>query len=104
MIKLNDILNLANLEEIMTYMLCRNKVKDFKVWKNIFDSHCDAQNASGLVFEKMWIDKNDENNIFFIFKVTDLEKANAFINAPESAQAGINSGVIDGEIYFVEEL
>ena len=33
----------------MTYMLCRNRVKDFARWKAVFSSHADAhREASAL--------------------------------------------------------
>ena len=45
----------------MIVLLCRNRVKDYGVWKKVFDS-C----------------------------------------APEAAEAGRESGVIDGDFHFVE--
>jgi hypothetical protein len=47
---------------------------------------------------------DEPNNIFFLFEVLSLDKAQKFINAPEAAEAGEISGVIDGEIHFVEEV
>lgn len=39
---------------------------------------------------------------FFVFRVEDLAKA--FISAPEAAAAGRESGVVDGDYWFVTEV
>lgn len=87
----------------MIYMLCRNRVRDFATWKGIFDSHAEAHAAAGLDLVGLWRGLENPNNVFFLFKVENLEKARAFVNAPEGAQARKASGVIDGEIHFLEE-
>lgn len=95
--------NLAQ-EESVTYMLCRNRVQDFDKWKAVFDSHPEAQKASGLRLLEMWRSVEDPNNVFFIFEAKSVEAAQEFINHPDSAKAGEVSGVIDGEIHFVESV
>ncbi|MEK6322545.1 MAG: hypothetical protein AABN33_12790 [Acidobacteriota bacterium] len=87
----------------MIRMLCRNKIADFEKWKAVFDSHADAQREAGLRLEHLWRSVEDPNNIFFVFEVSDIEKARAFINAPEAEEAGRASGVLDGEYHFIEE-
>jgi len=88
----------------VTYMLCRNRVEDYAKWKAVFDSHPEAHQAAGLRLVDMWRSVEDPNNVFFMFEVADMEKAHEFINDPESAKAGEDSGVIDGEIHFVESV
>jgi len=84
-------------------MLCRNRVKDFKKWKDIFDSQLESQEANGLILKDLWTELDNANNVFFIFEVTNLQKAKDFINDPESAKVGEMSGVIDGECHFIEK-
>lgn len=86
----------------MTYMLCRNRVKDYAKWKAVFDSHAEAQQDSGLRLVNMWRSVEDPNNIFFLFEVASMDKAIEFINSPESAKAGEESGVVDGEVHFIK--
>ena len=86
----------------MTYMLCRNGVADFAKWKRIFDSQRDAHGEAGLKLVYLWRELEDQNNVFFLFEVSDIEKAKAFINTPEAAETGKASGVLDGEYHFVE--
>ena len=57
------------------YMLVRNRVKDFKIWKSYIDSHAVAHEQSGLEIINLWRDIDDPNNIFFLMKVYDKEKA-----------------------------
>ena len=86
----------------MTHMLCWNRVGDFAGWKRVFDSHAEAHRKAGLKLIQLWRSIDDPNNVFFLFEVSSIEKARAFVSAPEAAEAGRASGVVDGEIHFVE--
>ena len=86
----------------MKFMLCRNRVKDYSKWKAVFDSHLEAHQDSGLQFVNMWRSIEEPNNVFFMFEITNMDSAREFISNPEAAEAGEVSGVIDGEIHFVE--
>jgi hypothetical protein len=98
-----DLLKIESQEVLMTYMICRNRVKNYEKWKAVFDSHQEAHKESGLKLVKIWRKVEDENNVFFLLEVENIEKAQEFINNPESAEAGKVSGVMDGEYHFVEE-
>ena len=88
----------------MTYMLCRNRLVDFARWKSVFDSHAEAHRAAGLNLLHLWRSVEDPGNVFFLSGVRSVEKARAFISAPEAAEAGRVSGIIDGEMHFLEEI
>ena len=51
----------------------------------------------------LWRSVGEPNNVFFVFEVVSMEKAQEFISNPEAAKAGGASGVLDGEYYFVED-
>ena len=85
----------------MPSMLCRNRVADFSHWKAVLDSHAEAHRAYGLRLTRLWREAGDENNVFFLFQLESIERAKAFINAPEAAEAGRHSGVIDGDYHFI---
>ena len=87
----------------MIHMLCRNRVQDFARWKAVFDANREAGEAAGLTLVGLWTELGDPNHVFFRFEVEDLERAKAFISAPEAARAGEVSGVLDGECFFVRE-
>jgi len=86
----------------MIRMICRNKVADFAKWKAVFDSHSDAARAAGLSLEHLWQGMEDANEVFFIFAVADIDKAKAFISAPEAEEIGRRAGVRDGDCWFVQ--
>jgi len=86
----------------MYALLCRNRVEDFRRWKTVFDSHAGAHRAAGLHLQSIWRGLEHPDNVFFVFEVTDIDKARAYLNAPQAAQAGRNSGVLDGEDHFLE--
>ncbi len=86
----------------MKRMLCRNRVVDFKLWWEVFSSHAEAHRAAGLDLEHVWRASGDFNNVFFIFRVRDLDKAQAFIDAPEAADAAAASNVLEGEYHFLD--
>lgn len=86
----------------MIRMICRNRLRDFAEWKSIFDSHSSAHHEAGLSLEHLWRGIADPNEAFFIFTVADIDKAEAFISAPDAAETGRKAGVLDGEYWFVE--
>jgi len=86
----------------MMVMLCRNRVSDFSKWKGVFASHAQAHRDAGLHLKSLWRGLEEPNNVFFLFEVTDPEKARAFISNPAAAEAGKASGVLDGEYHFLE--
>jgi hypothetical protein len=87
----------------MDYLLCRNRVRDFAIWKNVFDSHAAGHRAAGLKLVNLWRAIDEVNNVFFLFEVSSAEDARAFISTPEAANAGKESGVIDGEYHFLRK-
>ena len=60
----------------MTYMLVHNKVRDFAVWKQVFDdqTRVNAQ-ESGLGLVHLWQSVDDPNEVFFLLSVSDVDKA-----------------------------
>jgi len=87
----------------MTYMLCCNRVADFAKWKAVFDSHSEAHKEAGFRLVNLWRDVEDPNNIFFVFELASVDRAREFVDEPEAAKGRQDSGVIDGEYYYVED-
>lgn len=86
---------------VQLIMLCRNRVKDFTKWHDIFQKHAPLHQNAGLTLRSMWRKLEDENNVFFTFEVADKEEALKFIDSPSSVEAGKLSGVVDGEFHFL---
>ncbi len=86
----------------MLVMLCKNRVSDYLRWKAVFDTHAAAHRAAGLRLIGLWREIARPDNVFFLFEISSLEKARAFISDPAAGEAGKMSGVIDGEYHFLE--
>ena len=82
-------------------MLVRNRVRDFGRWRVVFEEQGASAFRAGLHLRHLWQSFDDPNDVFFLFEVDDIDRANAFVNAPESAEAGERAGVIDGEITYL---
>ncbi|MGA2018276.1 MAG: hypothetical protein ABSH26_15120 [Opitutaceae bacterium] len=87
----------------MRFMLCRNRVSDYRRWRRVFDSHAGAHRAAGLRLKGLWRDAGRPNDVFFLFEVRDMSRARAFIRSPEAAEAGARSGVIEGDYRFIRD-
>ena len=83
-------------------MICRNKVEDFDKWKSVFDSHSAALPGAGLALEHLWRGIEDANEVFFVLTVADIDKAKAFILAPDAEETGRRAGVREGNYWFVD--
>ena len=83
------------------YMLVRNRVRDYATWRAVFDSNLPDAEAAGLQLERLWQAVDDPNNVFFLLRVADRERAQALLEAPESAESGERSGVLDGEYHYL---
>ena len=86
----------------MTFLLCRNRVKDFDTWKAVLDSHAEAHKKSGLHLASLWRGVDRQDDVFFLFAVSDMDKAREFISAPPAQDAAADAGVIEGEYHFVQ--
>ena len=72
----------------MHYILGRFKVADVGVWQEMIRSHRDEHVKAGLHFEKLWSNVDDPSEIYFTFRVDDLERAKRFLDT---------AGALDGD-------
>lgn len=78
----------------MNYMLCRHRVADFERWNRVFQSHAPAHREAGLHLLHLLRGVDDPNEVIFLFRVDDVKRAMEFTEAPGSADAGRESGVV----------
>ena len=86
----------------MRYMLCRNRVRDYHTWREVFDSHAAIQREAGMRVVHIWRAVDEPNNVFFLFEIDDIEAVQAFMSEPAAAQGRTDAGVVDGEYHFLE--
>jgi hypothetical protein len=88
----------------MHYLLCKHKVADYTKWREVFDSHAEAQQAAGLEPLHVLRDVDDRNLVVMVFRVHDLEKAKAFTQTPAAREAADLAGVIGKpEVLYLSE-
>jgi hypothetical protein len=89
----------------MPYVLVRHKVRDYDLWKSVFDEHGDmrrdATSAGGILLRN----KDDPNEVFILLEYTDLERARQFIDSDDLRRTMERAGVADvPDISFLEEV
>ena len=83
-------------------LLVRNRVEDVDRWKRVFDGQAAAGAAAGLTVVQVWRSVDATDEVFFLLKVEDRARAEAFMASPESAAVGVEAGVLDGEVHFLD--
>lgn len=63
----------------MNYLLGTYKVDDVEAWKSIIASHREAHLSAGLHFQQVWSNVDNPREIFFLFRVDDVDKARLFL-------------------------
>ena len=83
-------------------MLVRNRVQDAERWKSVFDAQMAAGAAAGFTVEHVWRSVDAPDVVFFLLRVEDRARAEAYMASPEASAAGADAGVLGGEVHFVE--
>ena len=90
----------------MSHLLVRNRVRDYAGWRAVFDEPAERARASagGLEVERVWRGDDDPNTVWFLLRITDRARADAFMRDPASAATGERAGAIEGEVFYVTEV
>jgi hypothetical protein len=86
----------------MKYMLCRNRVEDYQAWRQVFDSHAEAQREAGMRVVNVGRAADEPNNVFFLFAIDSVEGVNDFMSQPIAAEGRERARVIDGDFHFLD--
>jgi hypothetical protein len=87
---------------MINYLLVRHKVKDFKVWKGVFDGHLPKRNEAGLTEKYLLRGINDPNEVIILYEVRDIARARKFTESADLRDTMEKAGVIDKpDIYFL---
>lgn len=88
----------------MVYIYVRQSVEDYAKWREVYDNHAAARQASGATDEaNVMRDVGDPNNITVILGWSDLEKAKAFTQSASLKEAMQKAGLSGPpEIRFLE--
>ena len=88
----------------MASMLVQHKVKDYSVWKKVYDSVYDLRKSNGELSDRIFRDASDPNNLTIMFGWDSLEHAQKYAQSPELKAAMQKAGV-EGQpkIFFLKE-
>ena len=88
----------------MAHLFVRHKVKDYPVWKKVFDGFIDTRRSGGEKNYRIFHPDNEANNVLALFEWDNIENAKKFAHSSELKDAMGNAGVVEQpEIYFLEE-
>ncbi len=89
----------------MPYALIRHKVKDYDVWKPVYDEDAENRKAHGSKGARLFRNANDPTETIAIFEFDDLENAKTFSESPELRERMQRAGIADHpDLFFLEEV
>ena len=86
----------------MAHVLVRHKVADFAKWKTFHDAHLPARQRAGIAEEYLLRNAQNPNEVFVLFKSSDIKKAQEFAGSDDLRDTMKRAGVIDKpDVYFL---
>jgi hypothetical protein len=90
----------------MGMMIIRHKVRDYGLWRPIFNDHAEMQKAAGLTNPRVYhsADSN-KSEIVVVFDTEDTKRAKAFATSTDLEETMAEASVVDTPtIYFLESI
>jgi heme-degrading monooxygenase HmoA len=88
----------------MASMMVQHTVKDFAVWKKVYDSNVALRTSNGELSNQVYRDAKDPNKLTVMFKWNSLANAQKFAQSPELKAAMEKAGVVGAPtMYFLNE-
>jgi hypothetical protein len=89
----------------MIHVLVRHTVRDYAVWKRVFDNFFDNRVAGGELRWRISRMVDDPNSLVLDFDWDSAENARRFFDSPPLKAEMMQAGVVEPpEIYFLEEV
>lgn len=88
----------------MKYVLIIHEVKDYEVWKEVFDQASNIRKAAGEISYQLLRYDNDANKIVHFSVWNSLENARQFFESPQLIQIRKEAGVESPEFIYLEEI
>jgi hypothetical protein len=79
---------------MITNILVRHKVKDYTIWKKVYDMHLPKRIEAGLTERNLFRGDTDPNEIVILFEAKDLVLAKKFIESVDLREVMEKAGVI----------
>ena len=77
---------------------------DFEQWKQVFESHADAHREAGLHLINLWREHDQPEQVYFLFEIESIERAQAFLASPMTPEDRARAGVLEGpEVHYLDD-
>lgn len=77
----------------MASMMVQHSVKDFAMWKKVYDSNAALRTSNGELSNQVYQDANDPKKLTIMFRWNSLANAQKFAQSPELKAAMEQAGV-----------
>jgi hypothetical protein len=88
----------------MTHLHCQVRFTDYAKWRASMKADADAQQDAGIFVIHLWRAIEDPGMAFFVCEIQDKDKARAFLNPTDLAEAEKQAGASDFQWHFVEDV
>ncbi|QHT67346.1 antibiotic biosynthesis monooxygenase [Rhodocytophaga rosea] len=88
----------------MKYVLIIHQVKDYQVWKKIFDHASSIRKQAGEISYQVLKYEKDANKIVHFSQWNSLDNARQFFESPKLVQIRIEAGVKSPDFIYLEEI
>jgi heme-degrading monooxygenase HmoA len=88
----------------MKYVLIVHEVKDYEVWRKIFDNASDIRKKAGEISYQLLKYDNDINKIVHFSMWNSLDNARHFFESSELVEIRKKAGVLSPEFIYLEEI
>ena len=78
-------------------MVVKNTLKDYGVWRTLFDSNAAMQAEYGLHARGVYQSKEDPNTVFVLLEVEDMARAQEMMKKAQESGMFDKAGIIDAE-------
>ena len=85
-------------------MVVKNTLKDYGVWREIFDGNTAMQAEYGLHIRGVYQSKEDPNTIFVLLEVEDMARAQELLKKAQESGLFDKAGLIDAERTFCTDV
>lgn len=88
----------------MKYVLIIHQVKDYPVWKAIFDKAADIRKEAGEISYLLLKYESDANKIVHFSQWNSLDNAKQFFESAKLVQIRIDAGVEAPDFIYLEQI
>lgn len=87
-----------------SFLLVRQRVKDFSAWKQVYDGHLPKRREAGLTDRYVLRGTDDPSEVILLFEPQDSARAHAFAASPDLRETMMRAGVVDKpDAYFLAD-